>query len=108
MEIRGELSRDRKLLAHKIICQVAKITNNLTEDLVKGSTSGKGYGREIRRAKAVTLQSLKYYGFTHTQAALIVGLKGSNASNLSKWYHENFTYSERKNIREEVQRRVIR
>jgi len=108
MEIRGDITRDRKLLAHKIICQVAKVMGGLTEDVVKKHTTGQAYGREIKHVKAVALNALKYYGFTHANAAEIIGLKGPNASNLNTWYRSNFTYMERKSIREAIQERVIR
>lgn len=95
-------------MAHKIICQVANLTGTLTEDIVGKNNTGQAYGREVKRVKAIALHALKYYGFTHTQAALIIGLKGPNASNLVTWYRRNFTYMERRKMREAIQNRVIR
>jgi len=108
MEIAGELSRDRKLLAHKIITQVSNLVKVSPASIVAKTGPGRAYGPEVRKAKAVALEALKYYGFSHGQAAEIIALKSSNASVLRRWYCKTVSYWERKVYMEKLQKVIIR
>lgn len=108
MEIAGDLSRDRKLLAHKIVTQVANLVKVSPASIVGKSGPGQSYGFEVRKAKAIALEALKYYGLNHGQAAEVIALKSPNASVLRQWYCKTVSYWERKVYMEKLQKVIIR